>query len=232
MNAQSNDRTATPSPATGEGSPKLATLDTVERLGSWRTNGKYRLGVASRLTGVSSDSIRRWLTMYPAGISKLKAPWKEGMGPEFTNVTKLSFLELIEVLVAGKIWSANRGSYEEVRKIHDALTLELNTHFPFSHQLMSSHQEKLLEGVFDVIQQFDYENGFVSRWCPLGKEGALALDPRRAGGQPAIKGRRLRVVDIRDYFVGGETVESLSRDFDLTPLEVEEALRYALRIAR
>ena len=54
MNAPGNDRTAAPSPAEGEGAHEAAMLDTVERLGPWRTNAKYRIGVAHRLTGVSA----------------------------------------------------------------------------------------------------------------------------------------------------------------------------------
>ena len=53
MNALDNDWIVMPSPQTGEGSSKAAMMDTVERLGSWRTNAKYRIGEAHRLTGVS-----------------------------------------------------------------------------------------------------------------------------------------------------------------------------------
>ena len=35
--------------------------DTVESLGEWRTDGSYNIGVAQRLTGVSSYAIKRWL---------------------------------------------------------------------------------------------------------------------------------------------------------------------------
>ena len=231
MNAPNDNRTATPSPAEGEGRGEADMLDTVERLGSWRTNGKYDIGVAQRLTGVSANSIKDWLKSYPSCIADLKPSWKDGMGRSWTNLTRLSFIELVEILVAGKIRAAQGSSYKEVRKYHDTLASEWGTQFPFAHQSISVSGGQLHTEVIKTLEQFDYEDSFVSRWCPLGKDGALALDPRRAGGQPAFKGRRLRVVDIRDYFIGGDSIESLARDFDLTPLDVEAALRYALKVA-
>ncbi len=207
-------------------------LDTVENLGDWRTNGKYRIGVAQRLTGVSGGGIKRWLQDYPAHIAELKPPWADGMGPRFDHLTKLSFLELLEVLIAGKIRAGNKGSYREVREYHDAIAAEWGTQFAFAHQNFLAHKGRLPEAAVKVLGQMDYEDGFVSRWCPMGKEGALALDPQRAGGQPAIKGRRLRVVDIKDSFMAGESVNFLADDFDLKPQDVEAALRYALWLSK
>ena len=226
-----DDRTATPSPPVGGGASEPAMLDTVERLGAWRTYGKYRIGEAHRLTGVSSTSIRRWLQGYPGYILDLKPPWKDGMGRPWTNLTRLSFLEFIEVLVAGKIRSGRGGDYREVRKFHDSLVAEWGTNFPFAHENFLVHKGRLPCQAVKTLGQMDYEDGFASRWLPFGKDGSLALDPRRAGGQPAIKGRRLRVVDISDYFAGGESVEALARDFDISTHDVEAALRYALQIA-
>ena len=205
--------------------------DTLERLGSWRVNPKYGIGEAHRLTGVPADSIKRWLQDYPTWILDLKPPWQDGMGRPWTNLTRLSFLEFIEVLVAGKIRAGQHASYSQVRNFHERLVAEWGTHFPFAHENLLAYKGQLPDQALKTLGQLDYEEGFASRWLPYGKDGSLALDPRRAGGQPAIKGRRLRVVDISDYFAGGESVEALARDFDISTHDVEAALRYALQIA-
>ena len=232
MNAPNDNLSDTPSPDTGGSATAPSMLDTVERLGSWRTQGAYNIGVAHRLTAVSADSIKRWLQDYPSNVLELKPPWRDGMGRPWTSLTRLSFLEFIEVLVAGKIRSGHGGDYREVRKFHDSLVAEWGTHFPFAHENFLTYKGNLPDQAAKTLAQMDYENEFVSRWCPFGKDGALALDPKRAGGQPAIRGRRLRVVDISDYFVGGESVETLASDFDVTPADVEAALRFALKISR
>ena len=205
--------------------------DSIEGLGRWRTQGMYDIGVASRLTGVSVNSIKKWLQGYPGGVADLKPDWKDFFGNLRSEHDRLSFLEFVEVLLAGKMRAGKGGSYQQVREYHDSLAAEWGTHFPFAHENLLAHKGQLPDQASKTLGQLDYEDGFASRWLPFGKDGSLALDPRRAGGQPAIKGRRLRVVDISDYFAGGDSVDSLARDFDIEPVDVEAALRFALRIS-
>ena len=202
-------------------------LDTVERLGSWRTNAKYRIGEAHRLTGVSADSIKRWLQDYPGYILDLKPPWKDGMGRPWTNLTRLSFLEFVEVLIAGRIRADKGGDYRGVRRFHDSLAAEWGTQFPFAHENLLAQKGDLPDQAVKVLGQLDYEDGFAARWYPLGKDAALVSEPRISGGAPTIIGRRVRVLDIRELFEAGESVEKVADAFDLNGVEVETALRYA-----
>ena len=206
-------------------------LDTVERLGSWRTNGRYTISRAHGLTGVSEAAVKDWLHGYPSLVTDLKSDWEDMTGRLHTQRNLLSFLELVEVLMAGKIRRGRRKSYQDVREFHDALTDEWGTQFPFAHKNLLAHKGRLPEHAAQVLEQMDYEDGFVSRWCPMGKDQPIALDPRRGSGAPTIKGRRLRVEAIRGYFAAGESLEALASDFDLEPLEVEAALRYAFLTA-
>ena len=203
-------------------------LDTIVGLEGWRTQGIYDLAVARRLTGVSANSIKRWLEEYPAHVAELKPEWKDLSGRIHIEDNRLSFLEMVEVLIAGKIRAGKGGSYRKVRKYHDGLAAEWGTQFPFAHQNLAAYNEELPTRAVKALEQLDYEDGFASRWLPFGKDGSLALDPRRAGGQPAIKGRRLRVVDISGQFQAGYTIKWIADDFDIRPVDVEQALRYAL----
>ena len=161
--------TATPSSAPEEGKGEAAMLDTVERLGSWRTNGMYDIGLTHRLTGVPARSIKHWLEGYPGHVAKLKSPWKTGRGRKWTNLTKISFLELTEVLVAGEIRKGRRNRYDEVREFHDSVASEWGTQFPFAHQKMHGLKEQLPIGAVTALWQLEYEDDFAARWYPLGK---------------------------------------------------------------
>ena len=231
MNAPVTKGQSQPSLPAGEGAGEAAMLDTVERLGSWRTNGKYTVRRTHNLTGVSQPSIKDWLRNYPDSVAALKPPWEDMSGRVRHQESRLSFLELVDILVAGKFRAASGKSYKKVREYHDDLVPELGTQFPFAHQDMLTRKDQLPASVADVLEQLDYEECFASRWCPLGKEQPIAVDPRRGSGAPTIKGRRLRVEDIRGYFVAGESIEFLSSDFDLEPIEVETVLRYAFLTA-
>jgi uncharacterized protein (DUF433 family) len=56
----------------------------------------------------------------------------------------------------------------------------------------------------------------------------ITIDPAQCGGRPCIRGMRIRVQDVLDLLAAGlsqaEVVEELP---DLTPEDVEAALRYA-----
>ena len=202
-------------------------LDTLERLDVSLIDPSYGIKDAQGITGVSATAIRRWLFGYPAGVQEIKARWINHCD-RWPDPLLVSFLELIEILVAGKLKAATGQSFAGVRKYNTVLSSEWEAPFPFAHQNMFKQKEALPEPVIKALEQMDYEGDYVSRWCPFGKDGALALDPQRAGGQPAIKGRRLRVVDIRGYFVGGDSVDFLAEDFELDRAVVEAALRFAL----
>ena len=231
MNAADDNRTATPSPVVGEGRGEVAMLDTLERLHVSLIDPSYGIKEAQGITGVSATGIRRWLSGYPASVREIKAKWINH-NDKWPDPLRVSFFELIEILVAGKLKAATGKTFAAVRKHNTVLSSEWEAPFPFAHQNMLKQKDALPEPVLKTLEQMDYENGYVSRWCPFGKDGALALDPHRAAGQPAIKGRRLRVLDLKGYFVGGDSVTAIAGDFDLDPLQVEAALRFALLTAR
>ena len=205
-------------------------LDTVERLDVSLIDPSYGIKDAQGITGVSATAIRRWLSGYPDGVQEIKARWVNH-NDKWPNPLLVSFLELIEILVAGKLKAATGKSFAYIRKYNAVLSSEWEAPFPFAHQNMLEQKDALPEPVVKALEQMDYGNGYVSRWCPFGKDGALALDPKRAGGQPAIKGRRLRVLDIKGHFIAGDSISSVADNFELDPLTVEAAVRYALLTA-
>jgi len=205
-------------------------LDAVERLDICLIDPSYGIKETQGITGVSAAAIRRWLSGYPVDIREMKAQWINH-NDRSPDPLRVSFLELIEILVAGKFRAATGKSFAAVQKHNAALSSEWEAPFPFAHRNMLKQQDGLPERVVKALEQMDYENGYVSRWLPFGKDGALALDPYRASGQPALKGRRLRVLDIKGCFVGGDSVSRIADDFELDCFQIEAALRFALLAA-
>ena len=182
------------------------------------------------MTGVSATAIRRWLSGYPPGIQEIKAKWKND-NDRWPDPLLVSFLELIEILVAGKLKAATGKSFAGVRKYNAVLSSEWEAHFPFAHRNMLKQKDALPEPVVKTLDQMDYENGLVSLWHPMGKDQPIVVDPHRSSGAPTIKGRRLRVLDIKGHFIAGDSINLLADNFELEPLTVEAAVRYALLTA-
>ena len=199
-------------------------LDTVERLGSFLFVPRYSLKNARRLTGVSEASIRRWIGSYPADVLKVKEQWRNDTVLEPLLV---SFLELVEILVASKFRTATGRKFDAIRKYNSSISSDWNAPFPFAHQNLRLQNETLPSPVVKTLGQMEYTGYFVSRWFPLGKEQPITVDPRRGSGAPVVQGRRVRVQDITGQFKAGHTINWIADDFDLRPIDVEQALRYA-----
>ena len=208
----------------------ITMLDALERLDVSLIDPSYGIRDAQGITGVSATAIRRWLSGYPDSVQEIKAKWINH-NDRWPDPLLVSFLELIEILVAGKLKAATGKSFAAVRRYNTVLSSEWDAPFPFAHQNLLKQRDALPEPVFKTLEQMDYEGGFASRWLPFGKDGALALDPHRAEGQPTIKGRRVRVVDIRGRFKAGESMKFIAHDFDLERADVEAALRYAFLVS-
>ena len=197
----------------------------------------YTIGEAHGITGVSPQTIRHW----GRGDSPAPATRQDAAGPETGHhradagrppgpPRRLSFLELIEVAVAGRLRAGNGGSFREIRRRRDGLAAEWETPFPLAHRRLAAHTEALPAPAVKLLAQMDYgSHGYVCQWSPLGHDQPIVLNPYQGYGFPAVRGRRLRVEQLQDYFLAGETIETLSQDFDLEPGAVEAALRYALR---
>jgi uncharacterized protein (DUF433 family) len=85
----------------------------------------------------------------------------------------------------------------------------------------------LVREALDLFE-FDKETDLAVRWFPAGRNSAVVVDPRFAGGRPTIKGRGVTVDNIfRRWTKGGERQKAIADDLELSVDEVEDALRFA-----
>jgi len=58
----------------------------------------------------------------------------------------------------------------------------------------------------------------------------IAIDPTVQHGKPVIKGTRVPVVRILGGLSGGMSVETICREYEVTPDDVHAALQYAAEL--
>jgi uncharacterized protein (DUF433 family) len=78
------------------------------------------------------------------------------------------------------------------------------------------------------LKRVDYDHGRAVRLFPLHRDHApraIVIDPRRAFGRPVLHGTSVPIADISMRFRRGDSIEQLAGDYDVTPAEIEEALR-------
>lgn len=215
----------------------------VEALG----HGIYTYSEAGKLTGLSSKRVRSWfqdrkVAGKPRGGGRV---FQSDYGSEGV----ISFLDLIEVLVAGHMRELGI-SLIALRKAYAALRRYLNTQHPFSHQDLltdgrklfiyleqeSQNRAELIEIVsqqhaipqvlMPYLQRVDYDNasGLARQWN-LSDE--IVIDPTRAMGKPIVRASAMpTAVLAAAYRANGQDAERVADWYGVAPADVEAAVRF------
>lgn len=215
----------------------------------------YTLAEASRLSEVSQGTIRNWLFGYEVE-GTTKAPLFETSTKPDAREPIVSFLRLIEIVIAGRLRKAKGVPYRTVYKAYRNAKQEFSLEYPFAHlrleaigghivhmlsadRLTSSHQsldmleQWTLPGIVqDTIAQIDYaDEDLAARWFPLGRDMPVVIDPLYSSGAPTIAGRGVTVHAIHSRFKAGLFIDVIAQDLVLEPVVVERALQYAHQAA-
>ena len=81
------------------------------------------------------------------------------------------------------------------------------------------------------LKDLDYQNDFARRWWPLGRDELVVVDPEHGFGSPVIVGSGLRTELVAERHEVGDSNEVIAYDFNLTPKQVESALKLEEKLA-
>ena len=213
-----------------------------------RAQPMYSFSEAAHLAHVSTSTVRNWLF----GYGKIQKPLfrtPDDQGP------MVSFLQLIEIVVAGQFRKAERVSFQRVRSAYENGRERFQIEHPFAHLQLEAlgghivsrmHDEEpgasiqaldepelwTLPGlVLDVVHQLEYLDELASRWFPAGKDVPIVVDPLFSAGVPTIAGFGVTIPAIRRRWKAGHRIEFIARDFQLESEIIETALQYAEKVA-
>ena len=210
-----------------------------------RTTPLYTIPEAAHLARVSPSTVRSWLYGMEGKASLFEAP----------PAPMVSFLQLIEVVVAANFRKSEKVSLTRLRDAYLNAKNILNLDYPFayeqlevvgghivrmihpekpgtSYQAMDEPSQWTLAGLLaGVKRQIRYEDQLAARWYPLGDEVPIVIDPRVTSGIPTIQSRGITVQVIRKRFLAGQEMAFIARDFDIDESVVENAVRYGERVA-
>jgi uncharacterized protein (DUF433 family) len=211
----------------------------VESLG----HGIYTFSEAAKLTGLSGQRVRTW---FEDGKSRGRG---HVLQSDYGSEGIISFLDLIEVLVAGHMRELGI-SLIAVRKAHASLRCYLDTRHPFSHQDLltdgemlfvylereSQNRSALIEIVsrqhaipqvlMPYLRRVDYDT--VSRMAGLWNIGDdVVIDPARALGKPIVRASAMpTAVLAAAYRANGQDAERVADWYGVAPADVEAAVRF------
>ena len=222
-------------------------------LNGWRTESMYSFAEAAHLANVSASTVKNWLFGYT-----VKGREVPPMFPSSGNGAMVSFLQMIEIMVAGRFRKSGlvqRLSFRKIQSAYVNAQKGFGIEYPFAHMRLeaigghivhflkegepvSSHQaldapeQWTLPGLLrETIDQIEYDDELAARWFPIGKEVPIVVDPRLSTGLPVIKGRGVTVQAIRKRFKAGLRIDFIARDLAMDRGLVETALQYSERVA-
>jgi uncharacterized protein (DUF433 family) len=215
------------------------------------TQPYYTFSEADYLAGVARGTARRWIIGYRYrgrdGDAVQRPPGTPRTGDERSS--SVSWVDLVEIVAIGLL--KEKGF--SLRRIRDIVQLcqdTLGEHHPLAmrkfktdgraiflslgdHLLDVSHWRRKGMMVWDTVlgpflETLDYDGDLARRWWPMGRERLIVIDPEYGFGYPVIVNTGVRTEFIAERFAVGESVSEIANDFDITPAEVDDALRFEL----
>ena len=219
--------------------------------------GIYRLPDAALILGIPLPKLRRWLkTDFSDMNSVCEGANPYGVGTSGicgeSHDKYINFFSLIELFT---VFQLRKGgvSFKEIRAVREGLKQDHNTTHPFAMKGLLSDGKKMTRQQSDgeslllnepgqrafygflkaFYERLDFSEAsdLAIRYYPLGRDSSIVVDPRVSFGRPVIKGTAITTETIRTHFTGGDQPKSIAVDFEITEIQVDDALEFENSLA-
>ena len=191
---------------------------------SWRTSPIYTIPEAARLAKTSPGTVRRWIVG-----TETSEPIFGSAQTTAHDLAEVSFLQLVEIVVASFFRKEGRVSLDVVRQAYNNAKSLTRVEYPFAslkleplagHIILRLRESNRGQGLpaidlpglntipgfrIDVLDSIEYDTDLAIRWWPAGKERPIVIDPRFSAGLPTIPERRVTIQNIRKRWLAGQT---------------------------
>jgi uncharacterized protein (DUF433 family) len=214
-------------------------------------NGVYEIDEAARLTGLKRARVKSWF------LGRISDPTPrpvfqsdyEGTG----GTHAISFLDLVEVFVAGQL-RGHGVSLQYIRRAHKKLKLDWQTNHPFSKQQIRTNGKEIFaswqddpewETIYEVItrnrvfesiilptlQKIDYDpRSFLAVKWHLSD--SVVLNPRVCFGKPIVEAVGITThVLAASYVANAHNAKAVAEWFSIEEKDVIAAVEFEKRFA-
>jgi uncharacterized protein (DUF433 family) len=215
--------------------------------------GVYGLAEAAKLTRLRPARVRDWFG--PHDENRAGRALFESDYPSVGDDRAISFLDLVEVYIAGRLREANPPvSLQHIRKVHHKLFLDTGQEHPFCTREIYHGGGKIFTRSFDdntsgsviepltdqyyinevivpFLQKIEYDQitNLAKLWHIA--EGVV-VDPARCFGKPIVSavGIATRVLAVA-YEANGRDAGRIADWYEIDPVHVQAAVRFESRAA-
>ena len=212
--------------------------------------GVYSLSMASRISCVHPQRIRRWLRGYKFkvrdGHRKSPPVWSGQFESEGDLV--LGFLDLMEVRIVdafrskGVPWKIIRQASEKGKTLfktthpfctnrfttdgHDLFTdIEDEAGKTITIDVAKSHRT-FHQIIRPYLKGVDFLGGQVARWWPMTERREVVVDPSRSFGKPIVNVEGVPTKILADAVIAEGSAKRVAHYFDVSMKSVRDAMTY------
>lgn len=211
----------------------------------------YTASEAARYLRLPSSTVRAWAFGQPYRVNGEPRRFQPVISTADPKGRRLSFINLVELLVLSAIRKEHRVAMKQVRAAIAFLRKKHPSEHPLAdHQFQTDGIDLFVEkygallnisrdgqiAMKDLIQRYlklverDASGVPFKLHLPRRSDApealaAVVIDPERGFGRPVLDGRGIRTEVIVDRFLAGESVASLSEDYAVDSAVIEDILR-------
>ncbi|QTV78970.1 DUF433 domain-containing protein [Microbacterium sp. NIBRBAC000506063] len=208
----------------------------------------YSYSDVDRLVGVRPGTSRRWLEGYsragrfydpvlresPTGSDAVT--WGEMVEARLLAEFRSKDVSVQKLRPAVELLRDEFGPYPlaharpfldvEGRELVRVLQEQVGLDRPLQLVVVRNGQTMITEATAKFQSAVEYEGGVVGRMRPSGRTPLVVMDPAHSFGQPAIRNVRTEV--LAEGYRAGSSREELADLYDLSLVEVDDAIRFEL----
>jgi uncharacterized protein (DUF433 family) len=224
---------------------------------SFFNTGIYTILDASRLTGVSTGRIRRWLRGYRYRSRKkayASPPLWRGQWEPIDHSLALGFLDLIEIrfvdafLKAGVTWATLRQARQRAEELFKVSHPFCTNRFVTDGRelFVELHRETGERSLLDIVKrqhvfaqiikpflkELEFGEGSrLVRWWPLGDTRQVVLDPTRNFGRPIVARHGVPTEVLAKAADATGSIAEVARWYEVPVAEIRDAIEFEQRLA-
>lgn len=211
----------------------------------------YSAAEAARFLRLPASTVRAWAFGQRYTVNGDQRRFKPVISTADPRGRRLSFLNLVELLVLSAIRKEHLVELKQVRRAVEFLRKQFPSEYPLAdHQFQTDGLDLFVEkygnllnisrdgqiAMKGVIQQYlklvERDPSGIPLKLHLPRSAgapapmaAVVIDPERGYGRPVLDGRGIRTEVIVDRFRAGESVASLAHDYEVGVPVIEDILR-------
>lgn len=207
--------------------------------------GVFLIRDVSEILLLPYSKVRHWLIEFWEG--RFSKDYRYSLGSKDNR--SVNFYTLIEFYTFFQLRDKGFSS-QKIQKYYIQLAKELNTNHPFARTIHTDgksiwydalgelikadgkHQLDLKHILESFLQKIEFGvDGLAQKYFPLTDSKNIVIDPHHQFGSPTITGTNIKALIINDFYKSGESVENICNLYNITEIQVLDAIQYYNRAA-